>query len=264
MAGCKQLFSPAFISYCPSNNIPFPYSCAAADVEAARELHARWLRRSEAVDRLDTVVEAVRQYTLSFPLSMLVRGDRATDGQDRAGPSSGGSGTQGGGAELKPAASGRQGAADASPSSAPAAGPTAGGAVATAPQPSGSGRSSWSGSVGPGGTGSGAGGAPASGTSDLVEWEAQVHVLEAAINEAKDANVGVSKAKRLLKEMQVGGYTVSFWGCGSGRCSAKRGIVVLACGWLQAGVRLVCRFVTSFSLSLRVQLIHYLHAGLDC
>eukprot|EP00198_Chlamydomonas_reinhardtii_P006390 XP_001695726.1 predicted protein [Chlamydomonas reinhardtii] len=56
------------------------------------------------------------------------------------------------------------------------------------------------GGAGPG-AGSDAAAAAAASAPDLVEWDRRMKQLETAMNEAKDANVSVTKAKRLHKEM---------------------------------------------------------------
>jgi hypothetical protein len=49
-----------------------------------------------------------------------------------------------------------------------------------------------------------AGGGAGGGAGSQAQWEALSRLLEGAVEEAREANVSVNKAKRLLKELQVG------------------------------------------------------------
>ncbi len=62
------------------------------------------------------------------------------------------------------------------------------------------------------GSGGGGGGAAAAAGSG-PQWEALARQLEGATEEAREANVSVNRAKRLLKELQVGGARGAAGGC---------------------------------------------------
>ncbi len=139
-------------------------------MDTARSLQERWLRRAESVERFEGVVESIRTFVATNPLALVLplvsASPTPTPPQQAAG-------------QPPASASSNGGAASASVSIAAAADAAAaagGSAVA----------------------GAGRGGA------DLAEWDRRVRLLEVAIAEAKDSNVSVSKAKRLLKELQVG------------------------------------------------------------
>ncbi|GLC37451.1 hypothetical protein PLESTB_001584400 [Pleodorina starrii] len=174
------------------------------ELDAAQELHSRWTQRAQALEKLEGAVEEVRSYTAVHPLSFSLAGAVAAAAALAAASES----TAGGPSEAE--------------AHRPGPGPgSLRAAVAAATAGSGDGKSEASGhaaaqaaaSVGDedGGvsasSSSAAGGivAAASGEAsqapDLAEWDRRMRQLEAAMNDAKDANISVTKAKRLLKEM---------------------------------------------------------------
>ncbi|KXZ46814.1 hypothetical protein GPECTOR_40g548 [Gonium pectorale] len=140
------------------------------EYDAATELRSKWTQRATAVEKLEGAVEDVRAYASAHPLSFTLAAAAAA--AVAQGPRQEGSAAATAAASSRVSGSGSAEAGDSS------VGESGGSCTGTA-------RSS-------------ADGAPA---ADLVEWDRRIKQLEQAMNDAKDANVSVTKAKRLLKEM---------------------------------------------------------------
>lgn len=131
-----------------------------------RGLQDKWVRRADAVERLESVVEDVQQYTVNHPLAVLhaAASPASKRGSDHGvGLSSGGQ--QAAGDAPAPVAVMDGGVQHSRSSVACSSSSTASSASGTMP-----------------------------GTSnDLVEWDQKIKFLESAINEAKESNISVNK-----------------------------------------------------------------------
>ncbi len=136
------------------------------ELEAAQELRAKWLQRVSAVEKLEGAVEGVRSYAAQWPLSFTLEG--AAGGGQVAGEASGGSSRAG---------SRRGSLAGSEP-------------VGEATRRGGEGED------GAGPAGAGPGGVDVDVPPDLAEWDRRMKQLEAAMNEAKDANVSITKVRQ--------------------------------------------------------------------
>ncbi|EFJ48899.1 hypothetical protein VOLCADRAFT_90642 [Volvox carteri f. nagariensis] len=186
------------------------------EMDAAQELHGRWTQRAQALEKLESAVEEVRAYITAHPLSFSLAGAAAAAAALAASTSA--------------AAAAEAGAGGPATRAAPWPGPglptvtataSSSGPESAAGKPGGSGHGATSREVGSGGSGggessstgassSGSGGATGTAAAacgegtlaaDLAEWDRRMRQLEAAMNDAKDANISVTKAKRLVKEM---------------------------------------------------------------
>eukprot|EP00798_Chlamydomonas_sp_ICE-L_P023155 gene23155-30360_t len=145
----------------------------ADEVEAARGLQEKWVKRADAVSRLDSVLAAVRDYTYIHPLS-----------SSSLATSNGGVGMEGGvGSPLPSIAATHVLPPCHSTDGAAARAVCSGTPDSKSLNPSDDVTSH---QLGP-----------------LQAWELQTQKLETAIGEAKEANISVNKAKRLLKELQA-------------------------------------------------------------
>lgn len=135
------------------------------ELEAAQELRAKWLQRVSAVEKLEAAVEGVRSYAAQRPLSFTLEGaGDASGGSSRAGSRRGSlAGSEPVGEATRRDGEGEEGA-----------GPAGGGGA------------------------SGPGGAEGDVPPDLAEWDRRMKQLEAAMNEAKDANVSITKVRQVL------------------------------------------------------------------
>ncbi|GAX80648.1 hypothetical protein CEUSTIGMA_g8083.t1 [Chlamydomonas eustigma] len=140
----------------------------AGEVEAARELQERLSQRSEASEKLEAVVEAVRRFTVDKPLSVIlhrqsscVTSSQVAPSKSNAAPSSSTLGQ----AAVKQGNQKKKGSKSTKNTTDSESCPTD---KVQAP---------------------------------ISEWLRQLTGLEAAIETAKASNVGVSKAKRLFKDL---------------------------------------------------------------
>jgi hypothetical protein len=171
-----------------------------SELDAAQELLGRWTQRAHALEKLEGAVEEVRTYTANRPLSFSLAGAAPV----MAGPSPGSTSPSvflsGRADDHRPGTGSPPGVSAAAVVAAvlggqdgqglagrlEANGRTAGPAVAAA------------GGAGAAGEGGSAGGAAAAGGEvpqppDLAEWDRRMRQLESAMNEAKDANISVTK-----------------------------------------------------------------------
>ncbi|GLI59507.1 hypothetical protein VaNZ11_001399 [Volvox africanus] len=180
------------------------------ELDAAQDLHARWTQRAQALEKLEGAVDEVRAYAALHPLSFSVRGVAvAFAASAPLAAATSDSGADSGARRVATQLGPRPGSltttatpCSTSASSLPKTNGHASPSSAAGSSGGGEGNntsisSSADGAVAAAGTAGGEG-TPA---PDMVEWERRMKQLEAAMNDAKDANVSVTKAKRLLKEM---------------------------------------------------------------
>jgi hypothetical protein len=143
------------------------------------------MRRADAVEKLEAVVEDVKLFSTRHPLTAAAVGS-AESGSNSSG--AGGSGS-GGGAALADSQSSRGNRAANSANSSGSGNKGPGGQGKSQQQQSGD-----TGVSGSGGISAAVQGSEAGGLADLSSaWEQQLQLLEAAIAEAKEANISVNK-----------------------------------------------------------------------
>ncbi|GIL58872.1 hypothetical protein Vafri_13838, partial [Volvox africanus] len=179
------------------------------ELDAAQDLHARWTQRAQALEKLEGAVEEVRAYAALHPLNFSVGGvATAFTASTPLAAATSDSGADSGARRMVtqpgPGPGSLTTTATPCPTLASSISETNGHASPSAAGSSGGGEGNiMSTSSSAGGAVAAAGTAGGEGTPapDMIEWERRMKQLEAAMNDAKDANVSVTKAKRLLKEM---------------------------------------------------------------
>ncbi|GIL77205.1 hypothetical protein Vretifemale_6566 [Volvox reticuliferus] len=180
------------------------------ELDAAQDLHGRWTQRAQALEKLEGAVEEVRAFAALQPLSFSLAGAAAVFAASAPlTAATSASGADSGTRRLAPQPGPEQVSltTTATPCSAlPSSMPKTNGHASPSSTTGSSGggednNASTSSSVGNAVAAAGTAAGEGTPAPDLVEWERRMKQLEAAMNDAKDANVSVTKAKRLLKEM---------------------------------------------------------------